>query len=69
MMMERCGKGLPMFSLATIRRFIRDEKGATAIEYGMIAVILGIGLVAAFTGLKNNLNASYNNVATTVGNS
>jgi pilus assembly protein Flp/PilA len=58
-----------MFSLATIRRFIRDEKGATAIEYGMIAAIIGIGLAASFTGLKNNLNARYNNVATTVGDS
>lgn len=45
-------------------RFAKDESGATAIEYGLIAAIIGVGLVAALTGLKNNLSGKFNEVGT-----
>lgn len=45
-----------------IRRFLRDEAGATAIEYGLLAAILGVGLIAALSSLKTNLAATFNTV-------
>ena len=47
-----------------LRRFINDDSGATAIEYGLIAAIVGVGLVVALTGLKTNLAATFNTVGT-----
>jgi pilus assembly protein Flp/PilA len=34
---------------AVLVRFLRDEEGATAIEYGIIAALMGVGLILAFT--------------------
>lgn len=39
--------------------FLKDESGATAIEYAMIALLVGMGLIGSLTTLKNALNASY----------
>ena len=47
-----------------LRRFINDDSGATAIEYGLIAAIVGVGLVVALTGLKTNLATTFNTVGT-----
>jgi pilus assembly protein Flp/PilA len=42
-------------------RFVKDESGATAIEYGLIAAIVGVGIILALqnvrTGLQNTFNA------------
>ncbi len=46
------------------RRFVRNESGATAIEYGLIAAIVGVGLVAGLSTLKDNLNTTYTLVGT-----
>lgn len=43
-----------------LMRFLRDEAGATAIEYGLIAVIVGVGMVASLGTLKNSLNTMFN---------
>jgi pilus assembly protein Flp/PilA len=43
-----------------LRRFLRDETGATAIEYGLIAVMIGVGLVAGLGTLKNSLSTMFN---------
>lgn len=43
-------------------RFAKDESGATAIEYGLIAAIVGVGLIAALGGLKTNLATTFTNV-------
>jgi len=51
-----------------VSRFVKDESGATAIEYGLIAAIVGIGLVTALGGLKNNLANLFNNVGTNLAN-
>jgi pilus assembly protein Flp/PilA len=45
-------------------RFIKDESGATAIEYGLLAALIGVGIVAGASTLGNNLN----NGLATVGN-
>jgi len=44
------------------KRFLKDESGATAIEYGLIAAIVAIGLIASLRGLKNNLQSTFNKV-------
>ena len=46
------------------RRFIKNESGATAIEYGLIAAIVGVGLVAGLSTLKTNLNTTFGTVGT-----
>ena len=47
-----------------VRRFIKNESGATAIEYGLIAAIVGVGLVAGLGTLKTNLNTTFSTVGT-----
>lgn len=45
-------------------RFVKDESGATAIEYGLIAAIVGVGLVVALTGLRDDIATTFTNVGT-----
>ena len=45
-------------------RFLADEQGATAIEYGLIAAIVGIGIVVVLGALRDGLNNLFNNVNT-----
>lgn len=44
-------------------RFAKDESGATAIEYGLIAAIIGVGIIASLGILRNGLSTTFNNVA------
>lgn len=44
--------------------FLKDESGATAIEYALIAALLAIGIIAAVTALRNELNTTFNTVTT-----
>ncbi len=48
------------------RRFVRDESGATAIEYGLIAAIIAVGLIASLQTLQGNLKDTFNSVGTAV---
>jgi pilus assembly protein Flp/PilA len=43
--------------------FVSDERGATAIEYALIAGIVGVGIVISLIGLKDALNSSLNKTA------
>ena len=43
-----------------LKRFLRDTVGATAIEYGLIAAIVGVGIIVSVDPLKNRLNATFN---------
>jgi len=45
-----------------IERFWSDESGATAIEYGLLAALMGIGLVAGLTQLKTALITLFSSV-------
>lgn len=47
-----------------VTRFVRDESGATAIEYGLIAAIVGIGIIVGLGALRDGLNTLFNNVKT-----
>jgi pilus assembly protein Flp/PilA len=45
-------------------RFMNDESGATAIEYGLIAALISVALITGATALGNKLNAQFNTLST-----
>jgi pilus assembly protein Flp/PilA len=49
--------------LRTLLKLLRDEDGATAIEYGLIAALIAVAAVAAMTTVGTNLSATFNSVA------
>ena len=44
-------------------RFFKDESGATAIEYGLIAALIAVAIIGGVTALGNNTEATFNAVA------
>jgi len=44
-------------------RFAQDESGATAIEYGLIAALISVGIILAASALGTNLGTLFNNIA------
>jgi pilus assembly protein Flp/PilA len=44
-------------------RFIKDESGATAIEYGLIAALISVALITGATTLGNALNNQFDQVS------
>ena len=46
----------------SFREFCRDESGATAIEYGLIAAGIALAIIAVVNGLGSNLNTMFNSV-------
>ncbi|MBA1348765.1 MULTISPECIES: Flp family type IVb pilin [Rhizobium] len=60
-------------------RFLKDESGATAIEYGLIAALISVALITGattlggkigdtFNGLSNKMNTSVTSAESTAGN-
>ena len=49
--------------MKTLINFVKDESGATAIEYGLIAALIAVGLIAALTALGNSLSNIFNVVS------
>jgi pilus assembly protein Flp/PilA len=47
-----------------VQRFARDESGATAIEYGLIAAGISVAIIAVVQGLGSNLKATFSSVST-----
>ena len=45
-----------------VNKFINDENGATAIEYGLIAALVGIAIIAAVRALGGQLNSTFSGV-------
>ena len=45
-----------------IRKFIRDESGATAIEYGLIAAGISVAIITVVTTLGSKLNSTFSAV-------
>ncbi|WP_306227986.1 Flp family type IVb pilin [Bosea beijingensis] len=48
-------------------RFVKDESGATAIEYGLIAALIAVGIIAAASMLGGNLSTLFTNIGTRLG--
>jgi len=47
-----------------IARFVKNESGATAIEYGLIAALIALAIVAGASSVGNALGIKFNGVAT-----
>ena len=46
-----------------INKFINDESGATAIEYGLIAALIAVAAIGAMTSVGSKLGTTFNNVS------
>ncbi len=53
-----------MFKL--IRTFAKDESGATAIEYGLIAALVSVAAIGALTAMGNSLSTMFNTVSSSL---
>jgi pilus assembly protein Flp/PilA len=49
-----------------VTRYINDESGATAIEYGLIAALIGVAIIAGARTLGTNLNTQFDEIATEI---
>jgi pilus assembly protein Flp/PilA len=47
-----------------LKRLLRDESGVTAIEYGLIAALIAVVAIAAFSLVGTNLSSTFNTVGT-----
>jgi pilus assembly protein Flp/PilA len=65
-----CGanqKGEAQNMNAVFARFLRDESGATAIEYGLIAAGIALAIITIVNGLGTNLSAKFNSINNSIG--
>ena len=49
--------------MKSIRKILGNNKGATAIEYGLIAALIAVAAIAAMGTLGNNLSSTFNEVS------
>ena len=49
-----------------LKKFIADESGATAIEYGLIAAGIALAIIAAVNGLGSSLNGKFTELNTSL---
>ena len=50
--------------MAKFLKLIKDKKGATAIEYGLIAALIAVAAIAAMGNIGDQLGSTFNDVAT-----
>ncbi len=50
-----------------IQKFVRDEEGVTAIEYGLIAALIAVTIIAAATVVGDRVCATFNTIAVALG--
>jgi pilus assembly protein Flp/PilA len=50
-----------------VSRFMQDESGATAIEYGLIAALIAVVIITAVTALGSTIKTKFNEVVTGMG--
>ena len=50
-----------------VTRFIKDESGATAIEYGLIAALISVALIAGARAIGTGLDSKFTAVSTAIG--
>lgn len=50
--------------IKTITKFVKDESGATAIEYGLIAALIAVAIIVAATAVGTELSAIFDTVQT-----
>jgi len=49
-----------------MKKFRRNEKGATAIEYGLIAALIAVAAITAMAGLGSQLGSTFNKTSSTL---
>ena len=54
--------------MTVFSRFMKDESGATAIEYALIAAIIGVGLITALQLLRNDITGLFNDIGNGLSN-
>ncbi|TAE80883.1 MAG: Flp family type IVb pilin [Alphaproteobacteria bacterium] len=47
-----------------LKNLIKDESGATAIEYALIAALVAVGIILALQGVRTQLNELFNRIST-----
>ena len=55
-------KGPKMRNLKSLKRFFANEKGATAIEYGLIAALVAVAAITALDNLGDELSTTFSTV-------
>ncbi len=50
-----------------VSRFLKDESGATAIEYGLIAALISVVIIGGATAVGTSLDATFDTVASSLG--
>jgi pilus assembly protein Flp/PilA len=53
--------------MTTLKRFIKDESGATAIEYGLIAALIAVVIIGAVQALGTNITTQFQAIANAIG--
>ncbi len=53
--------------MSMFRKLFKNEKGATAIEYGLIAALIAVAAIGAMTSIGKSLNNTFNNVSNHLG--
>ena len=46
-----------------VRKFLNDDRGATAIEYGLIAAGISVAIIAVVNGLGTSLNTTFSSIS------
>jgi pilus assembly protein Flp/PilA len=49
--------------METLMRFLKDEEGVTAIEYGLIAALIAVAIIAAVETVGGNLGGTFDSIA------
>jgi pilus assembly protein Flp/PilA len=49
--------------ITKLKRFVSDESGATAIEYGLIATLIALAVIVAAKSVGTNLSSQFTNIA------
>jgi pilus assembly protein Flp/PilA len=52
------------FAMRLIKRFLKDESAATAIEYGLIATGIALAIIPVITGLGTKLKTTFSSIST-----
>ena len=50
--------------MQTLKRFLKDESGATAIEYGLIAALVSVVIITALGVVGDNLTSTFDSIGT-----
>lgn len=50
--------------MTSLKRFLKNEDGATAIEYGLIAALIGVAIITAVGLVGGSLNTTFSTIST-----